>query len=57
MTELQEMMLYFCFGGMCGVFISEIIIIIEFAVSCVKDKFRKRKEAKKANESSTKAEY
>ena len=56
MTELQEMMLYFCFGGMCGVFISEIIIIIEFSVSCVKDKFQKRKESKKARESSTKAE-
>ena len=54
MTEFQELMLYTCFGAMTGVFIAEIIVIIASAVSWVKDKIRKRKEAKKTKESATK---
>ena len=46
-------MLYTCFGAMTGVFIAEIIFIIASAVSRVKDKVRKRKEAK---ESATKVD-
>ena len=56
MTELQELMLYTCFGAMTGVFIAEIIVIIVSAVSWVKDKIRKRKEAKKTKESATKVD-
>lgn len=57
MTEFQELMLYTCFGAMTGVFIAEIIVIIASAVSWVKDKIRKRKEAKKTKESATKVDY
>lgn len=53
MTEFQELMLYTCFGAMTGVFIAEIIAS---AVSWVKDKIRKRKEAKKTKESATKVD-
>ena len=56
MTEFQELMLYTCFGAMTGVFIAEIIVIIASAVSWVKDKIRKRKEAKKTKESATKVD-
>ena len=56
MTEFQELMLYTCFGAMTGVFIAEIIVIIASAVSWVKDKIRKHKEAKKTKESATKVD-
>ena len=49
MTEFQELMLYTCFGAMTGVFIAS-------AVSWLKDKIRKRKEAKKTKESATKVD-
>ena len=53
MTEFQEVMLYSCFGAMTGVFIAEVIFLIASAVSWVKGKIRKRKEAKKIKESAT----
>lgn len=46
MTEIQELMLYSCFGALTGVFIAEFIILIASAVSWVKAKIRKRKEKK-----------
>ena len=52
MTEFQELMLYTCFGAMTGVFIAELIFLIASAVSWVKGKIRKRKEAKKIKASS-----
>lgn len=55
MTEFQELMLYTCFGAMTGVVVAEFIFIIASAVSWVKDKVRKRKEAKKAKASGTTA--
>lgn len=48
MTELQELMLYTCFGAMSGMFIAEIIVIITSAVSLVRDKIHKRKETGKS---------
>ena len=56
MTDFQELMLYTCFGAMTGVFIAELIFIIASAVSWVKGKIRKRKEAKKIKESTTKVD-
>ena len=56
MTEFQELMLYICFGAMIGVFIAELIFLIASAVSWVKGKIRKRKEAKKMRESATKVD-
>ena len=53
MTELQELMLYTCFGAMSGMFIAEIIVIITSAVSLVRDKIHKRKET---GESGTKTD-
>ena len=49
----MRLMLYICFGAMTGVFIAEIIVIIASAVSRVKDKIRKRKDAKKTKGSPT----
>ena len=46
MTEIQETMLNICFGAMTGVFIAEVIIIIGWAASWIKDKIRKHKERK-----------
>lgn len=48
MSELQEWMLYICFGAMTGVFVAEVIFIIVSAVSWAKEKIRKHKEAKKS---------
>ena len=48
MTELQELMLYICFGAMSGMFIAEIIVIITSAVNLVRDKSHKRKETGKS---------
>ncbi len=56
MTEFQELMLYTCFGAVTGILIAEFIFIIVSAVSWVRDKIRKHKEAKKAKESATKVE-
>lgn len=56
MTEVQELMLYTCFGAMTGVFIAELIFLIASAVSWVKDKIRKHKESKKTQESATKVD-
>ena len=56
MTEFQELMLYTCFGAMTGVFIAELIFLIASAVSWVKGKIHKRKEAKKIKESATKVD-
>lgn len=53
MTELQELILYTCFGAMSGMFIAEIIVIITSAVSLVRDKIHKRKET---GESGTKTD-
>lgn len=44
MTEVQELMLYACFGAVSGMFIAEIIVITS-AVRRVKAKNRKRKES------------
>ena len=41
---------------MTGVFIAELIFLIASAVSWVKGKIRKRKEAKKIKESATKVD-
>lgn len=41
---------------MTGVFIAELIFLIASAVSWVKGKIRKRKEAKKMRESATKVD-
>ena len=56
MTEFQELMLYTCFGAMTGVVIAELIFFIASAVSWVKGKIRKRKEAKTIKESATKVD-
>uniref|UniRef100_UPI003FEFB078 hypothetical protein n=1 Tax=Candidatus Fimivicinus sp. TaxID=3056640 RepID=UPI003FEFB078 len=46
MTELQNMMLSVCFGGMVGFFIAEIGILLYDLVSYIRRKHRERKEAK-----------
>ena len=46
MTELQHFMLSTCFGATVGMLTGELITIIIFAVSAIKDKIRKHKERK-----------
>lgn len=46
MTEMQNMMLSVCFGGMVGFLIAEIGILILDLVSYIRKKYRKHKEAK-----------
>ncbi len=56
MTEIQEIMLSMCFGGMCGIIIAECIFIIVSFIGWVRDKVRKHKEAKKSRDTATKVE-
>ena len=56
MTGFQELMLYTCFGAMTGVFIAELSFLIASAVSWVRDKIRKRKEAKRIKECAKKVD-
>lgn len=46
MTEMQNLMLSVCFGGMVGFFIAEIGFILCELVSYILRRHRKRKEAK-----------
>ena len=46
MTEMQNLMLSVCFGGMVGFFIAEIGFILCELVSYILRKHRKRKEEK-----------
>jgi len=48
MTEFQELMLSTCFGVTVGFLVGELITIIIFAISAIKNKIKKHKE-KKAN--------
>ena len=46
MTEMKNLMLSVCFGGMVGFFIAEIGFILCELVSYIRRKHRKRKEEK-----------
>lgn len=52
MTEIQRMMLAVCFGGMVGIILADIGILIRELVLHIRDKLRKRKEAKEAQQQS-----
>jgi hypothetical protein len=56
MTEIQELMLYTCFGAMTGVIVAEFIFIVASFIGWVRDKVRKHKEAKKSKDTATKVE-
>lgn len=56
MTEIQELMLYTCFGAMTGVIVAEFIFIISTFIGWVRDKVRKHKEAKKSKDTATEVE-
>lgn len=45
MTQIQSMMLAFCFGSVLGTFIVNIAYIIKWAVDEHKEKKRRRKES------------
>lgn len=44
MTEIQSIMLAFCFGSVLGTFIVNIAFIIKYAIDEHRDKKRRRKE-------------
>ena len=46
MTEMQNLMLSVCFGGMVGFFIAEVGFILCELVSYILRRHRKRKDAK-----------
>ena len=50
MTEYQELMLAVCFGGMVGLIVAEIGFLITEIIRCIRDKRRKRKEEKAAQQ-------
>ena len=52
MTEYQELMLAVCFGGMVGIILADVGILIRQLVLHIRDKRRKRKEAKEAQQQS-----
>ena len=52
MTEIQRMMLAVCFGGMVGLILADIGILVQELVLHIRDKRRKRKEAKAAQQKS-----
>lgn len=51
MTEIQRMMLAVCFGGMVGLILADIGFLIRELVLHIRDKRRKHKEAKDAQQS------
>ena len=52
MTVIQRMMLAVCFGGMVGLILADIGILIRELVLHIRDKRRKRKEEKAAQQKS-----
>lgn len=52
MTEIQRMMLAVCFGGMVGLILADIGILVRELVLHIRDKRRKRKEGKEAQQQS-----
>lgn len=44
MTEVQSMILAFCFGAVMGMLIANVVFIIKCAIESHKEKKRKRKE-------------
>ena len=52
MTEIQRMMLAVCFGGMVGLILADIGILVREHVLHIRDKRRKRKEEKEAQQKS-----
>lgn len=52
MTEIQRMMLAVCFGGMVGLILADIGILIREFLLHIRDKRRKRKEEKAAQQKS-----
>lgn len=52
MTEIQRMMLAVCFGGMVGLILADIGILIRELVLHIRDKRRKCKEEKAAQQKS-----
>jgi len=44
MTEIQSIMLAFCFGSVLGTFIVNIAFIIKYAIDEHREKKRRRKE-------------
>lgn len=52
MTEIQRMMLAVCFGGMVGLILADIGILIRELLLHIRDKRRKLKEEKAAQQKS-----
>lgn len=52
MTEIQRMVLAVCFGGMVGLVLADIGILVRELVLHIRDKRRKRKEEKGAQQKS-----
>ena len=50
MTEYQELMLALCFGGMVGLIVAEVGFLVTEIIRCIRDKCRKRKEEKAAQQ-------
>lgn len=46
MTNIQSMMLAVCFGAVVGYFISNIVIIVKYAIEDHREKKRKKAEDK-----------
>jgi len=46
MTEIQSIMLSVCFGSVVGYFISNIVIIVKYAIEDHREKKRKKAEDK-----------
>ena len=46
MTEIQSIMLSVCFGAVVGYFISNIVIIVKYAIEDHREKKRKKSENK-----------
>nr|DAJ97235.1 MAG TPA: Lipopolysaccharide assembly protein A domain [Caudoviricetes sp.] len=52
MTEIQRMMLAVCFGGMVGLILADTGTLVRKFTSHIRDKRRKRKEEKEAQQQS-----